>query len=110
MPTPDKRTGEQLLPDETDHLEPILAIDLPHGWNDQMVLVIQHPIAKPQRKLVLAPVGCILVRIEPVVRHAKHYTGFPYLDQLSQFLRQICLQHATTLTNLLSPLTLHVTE
>ena len=43
-----------------------------------MIFVLADPIAEGERKLVLAPIGSVLDRIESVLRHRMLYTEFPY--------------------------------
>src|SRR6185312_4946423 len=45
---PHENAGEPLLPNEPDHLEPLFAVDLADGGNDQVVVVLKNPIAKGQ--------------------------------------------------------------
>jgi hypothetical protein len=43
---PDENAGEQILPDDPDHLESLFAVDLTERGNDQVVVVLKNPIAK----------------------------------------------------------------
>jgi hypothetical protein len=43
---PDEDAGEQPFPDEADHLEALLAVDLADGGDDQVVVVLENAAAE----------------------------------------------------------------
>ncbi len=59
-PRQTKTPVNNFSPDEADHLEPFLPVDLADGGNNQVIVILENPIAKGQRQLVLLAVGRIL--------------------------------------------------
>jgi hypothetical protein len=66
---PNEHTGEELLTDCADDLEPIFSVRLPNGRQYDMVRILKDHVTDSERNTVSHPVRSILVRIKPVLAH-----------------------------------------